>query len=156
MPLPHDPPQTNARTIKVVLIDSEGTRNRIYKVLVYRKDCRGRALNEPILDLHLKKWDRIIATPTLTDVSKFEKMEIPFEAKFWRMSKHDRVFHDCPLLEIEDSAGFGYSDWCVDILHGWALGPLGALIAKTLTVCVCVCEIWYFQSEISNVIIGRC
>ena len=75
-------------------------------------------------------------SPALMNVANFESTTVPFVAKFWRMSKLDRVVHDCPLLEIEDQAGFGYSNWVVDTLHSWALGPLGALVAKTLLTCV--------------------
>ena len=124
------------RANKVVVIDSEETKNKIYRILIYRKDCRGRALCKPIPELQLNKWDRLVPTPVLTNVANFEFMATPFDATFWRMTKHDRVVHDCPLLEVEDEIGFGYSDWVVDILHGWALGPLGALVAKTLLVCV--------------------
>ena len=122
--------------IKVIVVDSEDTQKTIYRLLVYRKDCRGRALSKPIPQLHLQKWDRLIPTRSLQDVSCFESMDTPFTAIFWRMKKTDRVVHDCPLLEIRVLAGFGYSDWVVDILHSWCLGPLGALVAKVLYTCV--------------------
>ena len=121
---------------QVVLIDTEENQRCILELLVYRKDCRGRAMSKAIPHLHLRKWDRLTPSPALLNVANFESMKIPFLATFWRITKHDRVVHDCPILELQHTAGFSYSDWVIDLLHSWALGPLGALVSKTLMVCV--------------------
>ena len=115
-------------------MDSEATKNSIYVKLVYRKDCRGRALSSSIPELNLNKWDRLFPTKSLPDISGFEKMIIPFSVKFWRMTKNDRVCHDCPL--ITDIPGSSYDLWVVDGLHSWALGGLGSIIAFVFTFCL--------------------
>lgn len=100
----------------------------IYKVLVYRKDCRGRAIKDAIPELHILKYDRLLPTVELPDVSDFEHRAVPFVAVFWRMRKTDRVFHACPLVTI-GVPGLTYDSWTVDGLHSWALGGLGATIS---------------------------
>ena len=98
-----------------------------FSYLVYRKDCRGRALAENLQDLGLKKYDRPLPTKVLPDVALFEHLSVPFKVVFWRMTKRDRVVHDCPLLT--DIPGDLYDAWVVDGLHGWALGGLGCYVA---------------------------
>ena len=68
-------------------MDSDETRQAIFQKLVYRKDCRGRALSAPITELGLHKYDRLVPTASLPDVAGFERKIIPFLVKFWRMKK---------------------------------------------------------------------
>ena len=67
-------------------------------------------------------------TRILPDVARFEFLPVPFIVTFWRMSKTDRVIHECPLITA--APGRLYDAWVVDGLHSWALGPLGGLIAS--------------------------
>ena len=84
----------------------------------------------------LKKWDRLLPTKALPDVAQFEHKSPPFEATFWRMDKHSRVVHDCPILEHPMITGFSYDDWVIDVLHGWVLGPVSGLVGKSFQFCV--------------------
>lgn len=118
-----------------MLVASFDVQRAIYKQLVYRKDCRGRAVNTDIPSLNLKRYDRLVPTRELTDVSDFEKRSVPFLAHFWRMTKDDRVFHACPLVTI-GIPGLTYDKWAVDGLHSWALGGLGAAIGFGLQFCM--------------------
>ena len=60
---------------------------QIFQYLVYRKDCRGRAIIQSIPELGLKKWDRLLPSKTLPNVANFEVTEPPFQVTFWRMKK---------------------------------------------------------------------
>jgi hypothetical protein len=54
-------------------------------------------------------------------------MDVPVIVHFWRMTKYNRLRHDCPLLtEVE---GLSIDSFAVDLLHCWALGPLGVYVA---------------------------
>lgn len=120
---------------KAVHVTSNDVQRAIYKLLVYRKDCRGRAVSADLPPLGLRKYDRLVPTRDLLDVSEFEKRPTPFLAIFWRMAKTDRVFHSCPLVVI-GIPGLTYDLWAVDGLHSWALGGLGAAIAFGLQFCM--------------------
>jgi len=109
-----------------VLIPSPEILNEICNLLVFRKDCRGRCLSNKYPKAALHKYDRLIPTKELLDVSKFEDVELPCLAKFWRMSKTDRLCHDCPLFDVP---GVTVDSWVIDLLHSWALGPLAVFIA---------------------------
>jgi hypothetical protein len=120
----------------VILVDSEDTQKLIFQHLVYRKDCRGRALVQHLPQFGLKKWDRLTPTRALPNVAAFESKAPPFEATFWRMGKNGRVVHDCPILEHPQTIGFSYDDWVIDILHTWALGGISAVVGKNLRFAV--------------------
>ena len=117
---------------KVVLIETCDVRRQVFQHLIYRKDCRGRAVIAALPQLGLRKWDRLIPTKTLPNVANFEFLEPPFEACFWRMDRNGRVVHDCPILEQPATTGLSYDDWAADLLHSWALGPCSGLVRKTL------------------------
>ena len=85
-------------------------------------------------ELGLQKYDRLIPTPSLPDVSGFEAKIVPFLVKFWRMKKTDRVIHDNPIITTVPSRL--YDLWVVDGLHSWALGSLGSYIAFVLRFCL--------------------
>lgn len=117
--------------VKELQISDAETQRTVYKALAYRKDCRGRAISVDIPALNLRKYDRLMPTIHLRDVSQFESQTTPFIASFWRMTRRDRVFHGCPLLTL-GIPGVDYEKWAVDGLHSWALGGLGATIALGL------------------------
>ena len=119
---------------KVVEVDNDVQR-LICSLLVYRKDCRGRALSDDVPRLGLRKYDRLVPTIQLLDVSNFENRSVPFSAHFWRMTKNDRVFHACPLVTV-GVPGLTYDKWAVDGLHSWALGGLGGAIIHGLHFCM--------------------
>jgi hypothetical protein len=48
------------------------------------------------------------------------------------MVKNDRVRHNNPLLSLGPEVGISISMYVVDLLHSWALGPLGVIIAFTI------------------------
>ena len=121
-------------TPKEITVANESIQQLIYRKLVYRKDCRGRALLGDITELALLKYDRLLPTRNLPDVSAFERLPVPSVVVFWRMRKYDRVTHDCPL--ITDVPYDLYDAWVVDMLHGWALGGLGALIGLIFKFCL--------------------
>jgi len=122
-------------THQVILVGTAEIQHAIYRRLAYRKSCRGRALITDIPLFSLKKHDRILPTKDVLDVSDFEKLVVPFIVTFWRMTKNDRVFHNCPLLTM-GIPGLTYDKWGVDGLHSWALGGLGASIAHGLRFCI--------------------
>ena len=111
---------------KVVLIQTREYQRLIFSKLVYRKDCRGRALTSDVASLGLKKWDRLMPTESLQDVGAFELKSLPLMVKFWRMQSTDRLLHDCPLMDVP---GIGIGSWAVDLLHTWALGVLAGHVA---------------------------
>jgi hypothetical protein len=115
-------------------VTSTHIQQRIFRQLVYRKDCRGRALSTHINELGLRKYDRILPSRSLPDVATFETQTLPFTVTFWRMGKGDRVIHDCPLL-TEVPADL-YDAWVVDGLHTWALGGLGAYVGLVIKFCL--------------------
>ena len=117
------------------MIVNDDAQRLIFSLLGYRKDCRGRALSADIPHLGLRKYDRLLPTIQLLDVSNFEKRSVPFSAHFWRMTKQDRVFHDCPFVTV-GVPGLTYDKWAVDGLHSWALGGLQGAIGHGLQFCM--------------------
>ena len=117
---------------KVILIETVDSQREIFRHLVERKDCRGRALMLPLPQFGLRKYDRLTPTKTLPDTAKFEFREVPFEACFWRMDKNGRVVHDCPIFEHPAITGLSYDDWVADLLHTWNLGPISGVVGKTI------------------------
>ena len=72
----------------------------------------------------------------MPDITRFEFLQPPFEATFWRLNKDSRVVHDCPILESPNITGLSYDDWVVDILHSWVQGGVSSVVGTTLTFCV--------------------
>jgi hypothetical protein len=82
---------------------------------------------DDLLSVGLCKYDRLLPSKSLPDVSDFENTDVPMIVTFWRMTKQDRLRHDSPMLELVD--GITVESFAVDLLHCWALGPLSVLIA---------------------------
>lgn len=80
----------------------------------------------------LQKWDRLLPSVELPDVSDFEKKLVPFRCSFWRMKKEDRLRHDNPILTLDARAGVSIESYVIDLLHSWALGPLAVIVAFVL------------------------
>ena len=120
---------------KAILVSNIDIQRMIYRVLQYRSDCQGRALTADIPSLCLKKHDRLLPFLGLLDVGSFEAKNVPFVVHFWRMTKRDRVKHNCPLLTL-GIPGLVYDSWAIDGLHSWALGGLRVVIAHGLHFCM--------------------
>ena len=81
--------------------------------------CRGRGLSSAIPELGLLAGDRLEPSALLRDVSKFEAMEPPFSALFWRPSNETICKHRCPLFNIP---GVSLNTLAPDALHTLYLG----------------------------------
>mgnify|MGYP007004463486 CR=1 FL=1 len=115
---------------------SNGVRQQIFQKLIYRRDCQGRSLCMDISNLGLCKYDRLLPTRVVPDVANFEKTIVPFLVTFWRMKSTDRLVHDCPLFMNKEITGIGIESFAIDLLHSWALGPLGVFIAFVFWFCL--------------------
>ena len=111
------------------LIQSVEERSLILRALKFSRKCHGRALAHDLPSLQLLKGDRLEPSHVMPDTHRFHCMKLPIVAKFWRMSKTDRVLHDSPLLKVTGSSVRMYG---VDLLHGLHLGPEADYIGESL------------------------
>ena len=62
----------------------------------------------------------------LWDVADFEQKTPPFRVIFWLAPPNARLQHKSPIFSIPNVT---VNTWSADILHTWALGPLGSYVA---------------------------
>ena len=95
----------------------------IFRSLMYGKKNRGRALTFPlsINGVNLQAGDRLEPSPNLMNIANFEYKAVPFRARFWRMTKVDRIIHESPILRI---LGVWLDKFAIDLLHTWHMGPI--------------------------------
>ena len=110
---------------QVVRISAPAMRDIIVRTLVNSSRNRGRALCNDLPFLELPQGARLEPSQSLTDVYTLEAAALPIELTFWLGSPDGRVLHPSPLFMIP---GVTVESWCVDLLHGWVLGPLGKLV----------------------------
>ena len=110
---------------KVVPVRAEAIRNIIVSTLINSSRYRGRALSKALDFLGLPEGARLEPSGSLLDVYSLETVALPIDLEFWVGSPDGRILHQSPLFMIP---GVGISSWCIDLLHGWVLGPLGKLI----------------------------
>jgi len=77
--------------------------------------------------IQLIRGDRLEPSIEIPDVADFDHKDPPFKATFWNTSDPQslRLLHESPLMWIN---GVTFMMWCIDLLHTWHLGPLGAYI----------------------------
>ena len=122
----------------MTIADAE-TQQEIYKILVYRRDSRGRTLTKAFRALGLPKGSRLEPSASLPDVGLFEQLETPFTCKFYVGGEGGRVLHDSPFLRIP---GVSLESWNIDILHTFHFGPLSTYITVTLRRMLMDTDIW--------------
>ena len=110
---------------KVVPVRAEAIRRVIVANLVNSSKYRGRALPDGLRYLGLPEGARLEPSRSLPDVYDLETVALPIDLTFWVGSPDGRVLHHSPLFMI---LGVTIASWCVDLLHGWVLGPLGKMI----------------------------
>ena len=125
--------QMELNLAEVLDVSTIEMRTKIYQKLQYKKKYRGRTLVKDLPEFGLKKFSRLMPTPTLPDVAAFEFTDVPFQCHWWVGHVDGRLLHDCPLLKL---AGVGLQTWSLDILHGWHLGPLQLLVSLALNYCL--------------------
>ncbi|CAK9051241.1 Uncharacterized protein SCF082_LOCUS28143 [Durusdinium trenchii] len=117
----------------VLEVTSTQMRSKILQSLAYKKKWRGRALISALPQYGLGKGSRLMPTPSMPDVAKFEFMEVPFTVWWWVGPEDFRLVHDCPLVELD---GVGLESFSLDIMHSWHLGPLQLLVSLVLNFCL--------------------
>ena len=122
----------------MTIADAE-TQQEIYKILVYRRDSRGRTLTKAFRALGFPKGSRLEPSASLPDVGLFEQLETPFTCKFYVGGEGGRVLHDSPFLRIP---GVSLESWNIDILHTFHFGPLSTYITVTLRRMLMDTDIW--------------
>jgi hypothetical protein len=97
--------------------------------LVSSTKHRGRALAVALDFLGLPQGARLEPSRSLVDVYALEQAKLPIELTFWVGPVDGRILHNTPLFSIP---GVNVMSWCVDLLHGWVLGPL----ARHIRLCL--------------------
>lgn len=105
----------------------------IFRNLVYRKSRRGRVLVKAFPELGLPKFARLLPSPAMSDVGNFEHTTPPFPTEWWVGDPHERLVHDCPLMNL---SGVGLETWSLDLMHSWHLGPLQQLVSIAIHFCL--------------------
>ena len=101
----------------------------VHSSLRFSTHYRGRVLCRDIPELRLKRLDRLDPSPDIPDTHKFLLCKVPFRARFWRMTKDDRLVHKSPLMDI---VGVTHETYATDLLHCWHRGPEEDWIAVSL------------------------
>ena len=92
--------------------------------------CGGRGLTANYPPLLLLAGDRLEPCAELSDVGRFEDLQVPCTVLFWRKSNETRLRHRCPLLD--SSIGMSVERIQIDMLHCVYLGTA----SEWLTRCI--------------------
>ena len=124
----------------IVPVDTVAVKNLILATGRLQFDPKKKLLGRILMDdvtlpggIQLKKFDRLEPSPDVLDINKFDTLDPPFEARFWRDAVDGRnrrttsVSRRNPLFCIE--LGITVSMLVVDVLHTIHLGVAQQYIA---------------------------